>query len=133
MHEGIGAIQRIEDPTTIRWAGLFAFFFTKDRIIRESSFDLCAQVSFGCVIGDGHKGVVSFTLQHKRTLEVAIGNRTRLAREVNGKVDKALEFVRVGGHPSITLYRKQSPSRRKHKAQRSGTLGQRASKVLKPA
>ena len=93
VHKGIGAVNGIEDPATIRLPCLFPFFFAKDSVIRKSLADAFAQVTFGVAICNGYERVVGLAFGDEWSFEVVVRNRTGAACDVDSKVQQLFKLV----------------------------------------
>src|SRR5882762_277273 len=89
MNNGIGAINRIDNPTTLRCSDLLAFFFAKNAIVGKGLLDTDAQKPFGFPIGTGHKRVVSLSFSAKRSFEVPLSKVSGFARQSRGEIQKS--------------------------------------------
>src|SRR6266498_1399736 len=98
VHEGIGAVDGIENPTTIGGARFFALLFAKYRIIGKCCCNTCSQVIFGFAIRDRHEGIVSLPFSYKGASEMAQRDGACFVRYLDSKIQQLLEFPLVYGN-----------------------------------
>ncbi len=60
MNEGLGAVDRVEDPAKTARARLLGKFLAENAVVGKRGGDALPQVLFGAAIGYGHRRIVAF-------------------------------------------------------------------------
>ena len=88
MHEGVSAINRVNDPASFGRAGTLTLFFAKHGVVRKVFFERPTQIGFGLAVGHGHEGAVGLAVGRDAPAEVMERDLARAPREINREVEQ---------------------------------------------
>ena len=91
MHEGLGAVDRVDDPATAGPAGPVAEFLSDDGIVRETALYQLGDPSFRGAVGFGNGAIVRFFVNVHTGLKVPQGNAACLPGRVGAEGQEILE------------------------------------------